>query len=270
MTFAKLVGLQELTEKFIPGDNFKEWILMSKGYVPLSPSLLQKYEQKIPLAYHVTNFENLEKLKKIQNQRKDLPTFTKGSSGISFGAASGAEIIVELEGKSSFIGPIDFFSQLDRNGIRWIDPQAKQFKSYDINNKFSVTIIKKMVDYMNKTYSVDTDRMHLLYSVDGLNGANKRKFIKVYMDEAKKLLNKNMMKIIHDTIEGTPNNFGFDNNEVLLHQFKIKGVRLISDTHNSDITKDMLINNAKDTIESLGLKYLGDMDRSDIQNIDVR
>jgi len=202
-------------EKYIDGNRVTELEMMSRYYLPLSPSILNKFERFVPKTYHVTSFAKTENIRKLQGKRKDIATFTRGSAGLAAGAIESAQILFTLEGTSSFKSEADFSSRLDRNGIRWLDAQSQEDKDSVVNNKFSKAI-KKVID--KKYGSVDLDSMD-----------NKRKaeYIKFYFDSAKKIINKPFLDSLQKSLAKGINPGAYNNNEILLHNFKIKKAEII-------------------------------------------
>lgn len=217
---------KDLLEKYIDGDRKKEWELMIDGYMPLTPSILKDFEIFIPEAYHVTDFYEVKNIMKLQGKRKDIATFTKGSEGISNGAISDADVFFTLEGYSSFQAIQDFESVLDRNGHRWLNPLKD--KDFIVNNKFSVPMKNAII----KEYNLE-DRFDISSLVENMNGKEKAQFIKFYFEEAKKLTTKDLLKKIKESITKNYSD-KYTNDEVLLHNFKVKSIKLILDTDFED------------------------------------
>lgn len=217
---------KELLEKYISGDRKKEWELMIEGFMPLTPSILKEFEIFIPKVYHVTDFFEVKNIMKLQGKRKDIATFTKGSEGIAMGAIADAEVFFELEGYSSFQSGQDFESMLDRNGHRWLNPMKD--KGLIVNNKFTVPMKKAIVEKYNLK-----DRFGISSLVNNMSGKEKASFIKFYFNTAKKLTTKSLLKEIKESIEKTYSS-DYNNNEILLHNFKVKSIKLILDTDFED------------------------------------
>jgi len=256
------------TEKFIINDGAsKELDYMANGWIPLSPSILKDFEMNIDQVWHITSRKNLGALKKLQGKRKQLPTFTTGSIGISTGAASGAEILVNLTGKSSFIGKYDFFSKLDRNGLRWLDPMG--YTDLTPHNKFTVPMKAAIVKYLeDENFGDDLDRFAISREIKGMSGKEKAKFIKFYIDTSKKMMNKKMMGIINAAIESGYKG-DWTNDEVLLHDFKINYVMTIIDEGGNEMMNDADVRRTIELCEELKLVYDGEMNRRDIEDIDI-
>jgi len=238
---------RELLEKYMAPKARKEWQLMSLGYMPLTPSLLKDFEIFIPKAYHITDYNGAYNVQKLQNKKIDLATFTKGSEGISNGAITTGTVLFELEGYSGFGADLDFTSVLDRNGRRWLD--ATQDRDMVVNNKFKVPIFKKII----KKYDLK-DRFDIAPMVIEFDGKQKAEFIKFYYSEAKKLITKKLLDEIKKSIAVTMTGGGYDNNEILLHNYKINKTWLIIDIDSSDEEimddeKEMLWNNLMEYVD---------------------
>lgn len=218
---------RELAEKYVDSGK-KEWQLMGKFYLPLSPSLLQQFEIFIPKCWHVTDLKGLEKLPSLQGKRKDIAVFTRGSQGIARGAWSRGGILVELEGKNSFNSDKDFMSVLDRNGIRWISPYGDSpddEASSVIYNDFSKIMKKRVMEEI----PIDDISEFPAFLADA-NGKDKAFIIKWYYDEAKKIINKSFIKKVTKKIESRvfKKSERYTNDELLLHDFKILDVKIIN------------------------------------------
>ena len=249
--------LKELEEKYIAGNRKKEWEMMIEGYMPLSPSLLKDFETFVPKAYHITNFKNVENVIKSQNKKIDIATFTKGSVGISYGAIAGGDVMFTLEGYSSFRADVDFKSEVDRNGHRWLSP------SYDddniVNNLFTVPMKKAIV----KEYNLD-NRLQISDIVVDFDGQEMNKFIKFYFDTAKKLITSTLLKKLKTSLANTYSGAGYTNDEVLLHKYKIKKIDMILDEDRSKSRKETL---SDDFYKMYKIKLNGFILREDIKKL---
>jgi len=209
----------------------KEWEQMANLAIPLSPSILQDFERKIELAYHVTDLKGFKNLVKLQGKRKDVSTFTRGSVGISNGAMSGGTLLVQLHGKSSFYSKMDFMSKLDRNGNRWIGKYGDVDRGSE-NNKFSVIyneFSKLMGDKIEDKYPVDSSDDMWYFVSDHMSGKEKAEFIGWYYDEAKKIISSKFLKKVQKNMSKLTGASGgdYNNDELFLHDFKILQVDII-------------------------------------------
>jgi len=226
----------------------KEWQFMAEGYLPLSPSILKEFEVDVENVYHVTTIKGLQKLARLQGKRVDISGFTRGSKGISKGLLADGEVLVTLDGKSSIQFDRDANTRTDRNGIRWLSPGGNISRSLNnIVRGFKNDILKKLVKklevpkkqnqgkeeyiFKGKLYTTDkiihlTDATAISNYLRKADGETKRKLIKYYYDEAKKLVNKKLIKEMNDAVKWSDYE-QFSHNEVLIHNFKITGSKLI-------------------------------------------
>ena len=205
----------------------KEWQFAADGFIPLSPSILKKFEKDVKGVYHITDIKGLQKLARLQGKRVDIATFSKGSKGLSVGLLRSAEVLVTLDGKSSIDFAGDVASKVDRNGIRWLSSHGSISKKVnDIVYAFGQEILKKVVDNFDipskKNFAMSIDVGNWIHDKDG---KTKRKFIKYYHTEAKKLINKKLIDKISKAAE--PDYTQFKHDEILLHNFKIVNSKLI-------------------------------------------
>ena len=211
----------------------KEWQFAADGFIPLSPSILKEFERDVKGVYHVTDIKGLQKLARLQGKRVDIATFSKGSLGLSLGLLRTAEVLVTLDGKSSVDFDSDVGTKVDRNGIRWLSSHGSISKRVnDIAFAFGREILKKVVSNFKIPEASDpvysrTVPLHIRVGnwIHDKDGKTKRKFIKYYHTEAKKLINKKLIDKISKATE--PDYTQFKHNEILLHNFKIVNSKLI-------------------------------------------
>ena len=192
----------------------KEWEYASKGYMPLTPSILKRFETKIDKCYYICSIEDLYTLYKLQNKKKDISAFTIGSKGLSNGIYSNAKILVELEGYTSFHSPNDLETIRDRNGLKWLRNDLPGDFSLYIRNNFSVKMWKVF------TEKYDCSFFDLSSTIKKLDGKGKVEFIKEYFDLSKKIIDKKLLDNIKDIIQKDYHK-EYTNDELLLHNFKI-------------------------------------------------
>ena len=215
----------------------KEWIMMIKGYLPLKDTIIND-TFKVPKAFRVSGILSLKWTVKQQGQKKQLPAFLRGSNAVAFGAPSGNEILIELEGESALHLPVDAGTIMSRNGYRWIfDWMFLQ----DMLPKWDENIKKELKKYFKENYP---NEVNLIYGgdsysqaviIDHINdywtGKEKADFIKWYFDTAKKLTKKyNIYDKLKKSVESWYKNSSFKNDEVILQNYKIKGIWLIDHT----------------------------------------
>ncbi len=257
--------IREILEKYIDNPyTSKEWHLAAQGYMPLTPSLMKKFEENINEAYHVTDEAGIKNLKKIQGQKKQISSFTKGSEGLSQGARNEPEYLVVLSGISSFELGMDASTFLSRNGYRWLNPLESSDSEYVVNNKFKVPIIKKMVKYFGVK-----DRFDLVSKVEYLKtGKEKQLFVKWFFDESKKLITSKLLKEIKKSYLKN-NNYSWNNNEQLLYNIKIKNVKIILENSQNikNINYPTEYPEREEYIKKIGLKFGGYITQKEIEKL---
>ena len=253
-----------LVEKYINNSSsFKEWSMMSDGYMPLTPSIMKEFQKPIDLAYHACDEAGLKTLKELQGSKNQISTFRRGGKGIAIGARSETQFIVELKGISSFWADVDIYSQISRNGNKWLDPKMTD-KDYVVNNKFSTPMRKKMIKYFDVK-----DRFEVKNVVSELDGKTKNKFIKWYFDEAKKLINKKLLDEIRVSI-AKKHRGDWNNDEYFLHNIEILGVWVVDpggDELESEDNERKIEAHRQYATDFLKLNYLGFIDKKDIEKL---
>ena len=209
----------------------KEWKFMADGYLPLSPAILKDFEIDVKDVYHVTTIEGLKKLARLQGKRIDISGFTRGSKGVSKGLLNDAEILVKLEGKSSVNFENDVNTRTDRNGIRWLSPNGNVSKRlnariFQFGQKIHPKIIKHFdIPSKGRGSMLKYDVGNWIHDKDG---KTKREFIKVYHQEAKKIITSKLIEAMQIDISYDPSSvMDFNHNEILIHNFKITNSKLI-------------------------------------------
>lgn len=238
----------------------KEWALMAKGFLPLSPTIMRDFSQDVKLAYHITDVDGLKGLKRLQGKKKEISVFKRGGEGISMGARREGIFLVSLSGKSNFDADKDFNSQLSRNGYKWLDP-VRTDKDYVVNNKFTVKMNKKMEKY----FKVE-DRFGIMSKAENLDGKGKAKFIKWYFDESKKLITKKLLDEIKTSI-AKRDSTDWKNDEYFLGEIKVTEVHIIQNKWENFDSEEL--QGHIETIEKLGFKYAGTIKSSEVEHIDV-
>ena len=233
----------------------KEWQFAADGFIPLSPSILKEFERDVKGVYHITDIKGLQKLARLQGKRVDIATFSKGSKGLSSGLLRTAEVLVTLDGKSSIDFAGDVSSKVDRNGIRWLSSHGRISQEVnDIVFALGRKILKKVVSNFKIPEASDpvynrTVPLHIGVGnwIHDKDGKTKRKFIKYYHTEAKKLINKKLINKINDTFSWYVSDkyeLPFGHDEILLHNFKIVNSKLIRSS-DPDKAEKMWINAEK-------------------------
>ncbi len=214
------------------------------------------------------------KIRDYQNQKKQIATFTKGSKSLGQGLMNDTDVLVELKGYTVLHSDFDLYSQLSRNGYRWIDPTGTPL----IRKIFSDKIEKKLTDYFlkipefvdfikenglpehkfNMKNEESTGIARMFLNKLG-TGKMKQEFIKFYFDESKNLINK---KLIDELKKATIENFSFSHDELLLHDYTITGAWTVLDGYEDS--------NYSDLFNEYNIKNCGLLNRSKIKEIDIQ
>ncbi len=91
--------------------------------IPLSPSIFKRLWPKSirSTAFHVTNYDGIVKLKKMQGGKRSISAFyNMDYDMISYGIRTEGGYVVELEGDVLAAAPDDIASAPDKSGRRWI------------------------------------------------------------------------------------------------------------------------------------------------------
>ena len=275
----------------------REWEYMLLGALPLNDWIFRKkgIEFDVPQAFRIDSTQGMKKFGK-QGKTAQLPVFTKGSTGIANGAKEPPHFLLELEGKSFAKFDLDARTVLDRNGKRWLLPSDHKRNKYfiDISNKILKLVTKKLGIESYKALD-DIARGDAISMFRKRSGKEKREFIRWYYSTAKKLMPKDFEKKVSQILD-TEVNATYTNDELLLHEYKLKKVWLIEEAVEtfldyeegnflySEFMDDetgtfikflekkgmlkKLENRAKEHIPS-GVKYCGIIPRNEIPKIDV-
>jgi len=277
------MNFKNYLNEYIKSDSSKkEWEMMLAGYLPLRPNFFEN----IPVenVFHVTNKKGFANLVKYQNQKKQIATFSKGSERLSRGLIANAEILVQLKGKTVLTSNIDLYTQLSRNGYRWLRAPDHPY----ISKHFSEKMFPKMIEFMksndeflnfvkedNKTARTPYEfpkpsssflGMYIYSFVENdASGKFKRDFIQFYMDEAKKLITPTFIKELREVLLDEND----ENDEIVLHDFTIIGVWKIMDETSRFYDADYF--DSFDTlIKKYKIKYCGEIQRSKIAKINTK
>ena len=91
--------------------------------IPLSPSIFKRLWPKAvrSTAFHVTDYDGVAKLKKMQGKKRSISAFyNMDYDMISYGIRTEGGYIVEMEGDVLVAAPDDIASAPDKSGRRWI------------------------------------------------------------------------------------------------------------------------------------------------------
>ena len=96
---------------------------ISDAKIPISPSIFKRIFPKSirSTVFHVTDYDGIEKLKKIQGKKRSISAFYNMSTEmIDYGIQTEGGYVVELEGDVLVAAQDDLATQPDKSGRRWI------------------------------------------------------------------------------------------------------------------------------------------------------
>ncbi len=257
----------------------KEWKMMVKGKLPLRDIIIDN-TFKVPKAFRVSGLLSLKWTTKQQGQKKQLPAFLRSSKAVAVGAPSGNEILIELEGESDLHLPLDSGTIMSRNGYRWIfDWQLLEKMLPDWHDN----ITKELKGYFKKNYP---NEINLIYGSDTYSqaviidhidtywtGKEKADFIKWYFDTTKKITKKeNIYEKLKKAVQEWYDIGSFKNDEILLQNYKIKGIWLIDHTkglNSKEEYQEFYRSELKFLKRFKSIKFCGIVSQDDVAKINV-
>ena len=184
-------------------------------HIPLSPSIMKRIWPKSirSKAFHLTDFDGVKKLKKMQGGKRSISAFyNMDDYMISDGIKTEGGYVVELEGDVLAASPDDISSQPDKSGRRWITVSSLMNSPFDsdpgLGGKAKLKGIEKdieslLVDIMAKNdlgpykKALTTAEINKGWSYLGnkTGGKEKSLIIKDYIDGMEKVMKKYSKKL---------------------------------------------------------------------------
>ena len=184
-------------------------------HIPLSPSIMKRIWPKSirSKAFHLTDFDGVKKLKKMQGGKRSISAFyNMDDYMISDGIKTEGGYVVELEGDVLAASPDDISSQPDKSGRRWITVSSLMNSPFDsdpgLGGKAKLKGIEKdienlLVDIMAKNdlgpykKAMTTTEINKGWSYLGKSTGGKEKslIIKDYIDGMEKVMKKYSKKL---------------------------------------------------------------------------
>ncbi len=219
--------------------------------IPLSPSIFKRLWPKAvrSTAFHVTDYDGIVKLKKMQGKKRSISAFyNMDYDMISYGIRTDGGYVVELEGDVLAAAADDIASAPDKSGRRWItlstllDPVSDhgfgggtKLKGFeDEVNEMMIEIIMNWADdpvgmpntnkawgYLHKEYKSDKKNLSLI--------------IRDYIDGMEKIMKKYSKKLgplFKDYTKNRTLNVDPDSgdvpqwDELVVNNFKIKKIHV--------------------------------------------
>ena len=211
-------------------------------WMPLSSSITKRIwpKQLRATAFHVTNDEGYEKIKKLQGKKKSISTFFDMSGDyMEKGVGTSGGVIIELDANVLGAFTQDVMSAPDKTGRRFV--QLQFWKDGDLK-KYSKGIKNLVENILNKYWkkvmnvstipSFNRGNIFIHWMQLGQNARNDKKtlslIIKDYMDGIEKIYKQNakdFTEIMTDYLKSRRTRETWD--EVIANDFKIKKVFII-------------------------------------------
>ena len=176
--------------------------------LPLSPSIMKRIWPKSvrSKAFHLTDFDGVKKLKRMQGKKKSISAFYNIDDYIiSDGIKTEGGYVVELEGDVLAASPDDVSSQPDKSGRRWITFSSLMNPSTaadpGLGGKSKLKGIDKDIEKLLIDILLDKDTPYNVSKKSELNlawvglgmatgGKEKSLIIKDYIDGMEKIMKK--------------------------------------------------------------------------------
>tara|TARA_Y100000593_G_scaffold35696_1_gene69678 strand:- start:77 stop:1009 length:933 start_codon:yes stop_codon:yes gene_type:complete len=194
---------------------------LSDVKIPISPSIFKRIFPKSirSTVFHVTDFDGIAKLKKIQGKKSSISAFYNMSTEmINYGIQTEGGYVVELEGDILVAGQDDLASAPDKAGRRWLTLSTimNSPDDYDagLGGKTKLKGMEKDIEEMMKTIvikfqepddrkflpDVNKSWIHLRRELEsGSNHTHNNKLlsmvIKDYIDGMEKIMKKYSKKL---------------------------------------------------------------------------
>ena len=219
--------------------------------IPLSPSIFKRVwpEAIRSTAFHLTDYDGVKKLKKMQGGKRSISAFYNMMyTEFSYGIKSEGGYIVEMEADVLIAMPDDIGSQPDKTGRRWMTLDTiKQLGKVDISYPMKALLVELMVkweEYAGERVEVSMNdaTIGLIWSAFGReltkNKKDKSLVIRDYMDGVEKVIKKHSQ-----TLRSAFTNYVKDRelkpdpdsgerelwDELVVNNFKIKKIHVASE-----------------------------------------
>ena len=259
--------------------------------IPLSPSIMKRIWPKSvrSKAFHLTDFDGLGKLKRLQGKKRSISAFYNMDDYIiQSGIKTEGGYVVELEGDVLAASPDDISSQPDKSGRRWItfsslmnpstaaDPglggKAKLRGIETDLQDVLVNILKKNGEDVDESSRANI--IGLQWSGLGMKTGGKEKslIIKDYIDGMEKIMkkhSKSLRSVLTDytkkrTLEPDPDSGDVAMwDELVINNFTIQKVH-VGQEFGPDFSDPDVVDRFSKHFEGLGVSYelyddVGDM-----------
>lgn len=244
--------------------------LISLGSIPLLPEVLEilGHKSETKKVFHATSMEYLPQMKQLGRTKKQISTFTDGLSSIMVNISVKPEVLCVLEGKAELISDHDIFSHPDPKGLRWIKSRGTKKSDFFLEAILNRTI--KEMDRLGKFKMESKTKESLVYDdykfeeyFHNMDNKKQTSLIKFYKDNILDLMKNKMYTDILSEILALQKTTG-SHNEIIMSKFTVTGVySLEGGMYQFDQSL------AEYQIEKSGYKYLGHIDKSKFNSIEV-
>ena len=208
---------------------------MEGDYVPIYPKSIEKVVgRKIPVrAFHVTNVTHIPKMKNIIGSKKTISAFTETGKNSQIAKGRGVQthgggVIFFIEGNLLAQKYEDFNTVPDRTGRRWVQGYHV-FGESELMEKAAWKVgcldSQQWRDMENRVHDKvlddfeDLDYREQMEKVKEKLGKTAARQIKMYIDEANKLLKKHKDKVLKQIINPSDKTSSWWN-EMLIYDTK--------------------------------------------------
>lgn len=240
--------------------NMEVLSLIAKGFIPLTTILMNRlgYSEDGFVAFHATTISHMQDMKDLENSSKAISTFTFGLSSIVKNIVTMPDVILKLQGNALIQSNRDVYSELDSGGRRYITITSDEGKF------ISTTIIQQVIKFLNENeenVQDDINTKDLIIVLESLSGLLKKRLLFWYFKMVEKILNNTTYtKIISSYLKSESKHY--KHNEIILNKFRIIGVYSIEAG-----AYEFRNESARETIESIGLDYLGHVSKPDFGKV---
>lgn len=244
--------LKLFTEKATQS-NLKISQLIGANNIPLTTTMMDRlgyvYESE---AWHATDIKGVESLKSIEGTKKQISAFTKGGTNLMSAIVIRPKYIVKVAGNIILEASEDMWSNLDKNGTRWVRLRPGDSKEGD---KLRSIINDNTRNHLIKEYNLTEDDLkynsiHIL--IQGQPSKARNKIYKWYFDMIERTLNREY-QLLNKHLKNKSQRLNY--NEVIINNIKVLGAYILS----QDIDPEQL--------KKLNIPFLGYIDQTDLSSL---
>lgn len=224
--------------------------------IPLVPSMMDRLgflENEIQ-AYHVTNSEYLDEMKRNENKNKQISCFTQGGPELAR-LPSQPNVLLILEGTSVIRGETDIWTLVSTKDRRWLDLKDYSKTSGKLY-KYISGVLQQVVQKAGLDVDVySTEPKTLAGLIETLDPHEKVSLYRLYLTEMEYFLNKSY-KVLNTYLKNAAD---MKYNEIILTKWEILDAWCL------DYEQPAVINK----LSKLGISYAGVMPRRDLSKLKI-